>query len=119
MTVEVTSSKIDHIARELFGAHLEAEDGFRYLYLSGGAMATPGPRLFLKGCRLDVLRPFFGGHVADAIRATQACQRDIEEGRDYTSCVSMAINHAADLPAQVSATLRLKEGALLRDRLYA
>ncbi|CAN8104472.1 unnamed protein product [Discula destructiva] len=119
MMVEVISSKIDYIARELFGAHLEVVDGFRYLYLSEGAMATPDPRLVLRGCRLDVLRPFFGSYVADAIRITQACQRDIMEGRDHTSCVSMVINHAANSPAEVSITLRLKEGALLRDRLYA
>lgn len=119
LRVEVISSKIDHIARELFGAHLEVEDGARYLYLHGGSMATPDPRLILRGCRLDVLRPFFGACVADAIRATQACQRDINEGRDHTRCVSMGINRAADSTAEVYAALRLKEGALLRDRLWA
>lgn len=118
MKVEVTSSKIEHIARELFGAHFEIEDGSRYLYLPGGCVATPEPRLVLRGCRLDALPLFFGAVVSSAIRAAKDCQRDIKEGREHTRGVSMGINSAADSFAEVYAVLRLKEGALLRDMLF-
>lgn len=119
MKIEVISSKIDHIARELFGAHLEIDNTSRYLYIAGGSMVIPDPRLILKGCRVDILRPFFGASVADAVSATAACRKEIQEGRNHTTSVSMAINRAADCPAELYAALRLKEGALLRARLFA
>lgn len=119
MRIEVVSSKIDHLARELFGVHLEVDDGFRYIYLPGGSRVAPDPRLALRDCRLGLLRQIFGSPVADAILATQMCQRDMKEGRDYTSCVSMVIPSAMDGTAKIYALLRLKDGALLRDRLFS
>lgn len=119
MRLEVISSKINHIAWELFGAHLEVDEGCRYIYLPGGSKAAPGPRLILRGCRLSALRQFFGTQVAEAVLATRICQRDIKEGRDQTSCISMIVTSDLDGSAEIYIQLRLKEGALLRQRLYA
>lgn len=47
LKVEVASSKIDYIAREPFGAHLEADRGRRYIYFSGRSRVVPNPRLIL------------------------------------------------------------------------
>lgn len=118
LKVEVISSKIDYIARELFGAHLEAENGRRYVYLSGGSRVVPNPRLTLRDCRIDMLPPILGSTITDAILATQACQGDLEEGRDRTNCVTMVVPRSADKVADVYALLDLENGAMLRDRLY-
>ncbi|CAN8096755.1 unnamed protein product [Discula destructiva] len=118
MRVEVKSSKIEYIARELFGAHLEAEDGSRHLYLPEGSVVIPEPRLVLRGCRIDALPLFFGTLVSNAIRASQACQKDIKEGRQHTGCVSMGIDRATESFAEIYTALRLKEGALLRETLF-
>lgn len=118
LKVEVMSSKIDYIARELFGAHLEAENGCRYIYLSGGSRVVPNPRLTLRGCRIDMLPLILGSVIADAILATQACQTDIKEGRDRTGCVTMVVSRAADKEAEVYALLDLEKGVVIRDKLY-
>ncbi|KUI64466.1 hypothetical protein VM1G_00658 [Cytospora mali] len=119
MRLEVISSKVNHIAWELFGAQLEVDKGYRYIYLPGGSRVAPDPRLVLKGCRFSPLRQFFGTQVAEAILATRLCQRDIQEGRDQTSCISMTLTSDLDGSAEIYILLRLKEGALLRDKLYA
>lgn len=119
MRIEVIGSKIDHIAQELFGIHLEAEDGYRYIYLPAGSRAAPDPRLVLRDCRLDALHRFFGARIADAIRTTPTCQRDIKEGRDHTSCVSMVVPSAVDDTGEIYALLCQNDAALLRDELYS
>ncbi|KAL2275987.1 hypothetical protein FJTKL_01395 [Diaporthe vaccinii] len=118
MRIEVVGSKIDHIAHELFDAHLEVEDGCRYIVMPGGAMVGPNPRLVLVGCRLDRLHHFFGARVADAIRSTPTCQMDIKEGSEQTSCVSMSIPSAVDGTGDIYALLCQSDAELLRESLY-
>lgn len=118
MKIEVTSSKIDHIAKELFGAHLEAEGGCRYVYLPGGLKAAPDPRLALRDCRLDRLHQFFGDPVANAIRATPKCQRDMKEGRDHTNCASMSVPAAVEDAGVIYALLCENDAAWIRETLY-
>lgn len=61
LQLEVLDNKVEHIARELFGAHLESADGMRYIYLGHGtAKVIPNPSLILKGCRPAIIRQFFG-----------------------------------------------------------
>lgn len=118
LKIEVISSKIDYIARELFGAHLEAENGCRYIYLSEGSRVVPNPRLTLRDCRIDMISPILGSTIADAILPTEACQADLNEGRDRTGCVTMVVSQFADKEAEVYALLDLENGAMLRDKLY-
>lgn len=118
LKIEVTSSKIDYIARELFGAHLEVDNGRRYIYLAGGSRVVPNPQLILRDCRIDMLPPILGSTITDAILATQACQVDLNEGRDCTNCVTMVVSRAADKEAEVYALLDLEHGTKLRDKLY-
>ena len=118
MRIEVIGSKINHIAQELFDVHIEVEDGCRYIYLPGGSTVSPDPRLILRDCRLDRLHRFFGARVADAIRTTPTCQMDIKEGRDNTSCVSMAIPSDVDDTGDIYALLCQSDAELLRESLY-
>lgn len=119
MRVEVIGSKIGYIAQELFGVHLEAENGFRYIYLPGGSTAAPDPRFVLRNCRLDRLDNFFGARVADAIRTTPTCQKDIKEGRDHASCVSMVVPSAVEDTGNIYALLCQSDAALLKQNLFS
>lgn len=116
--IEVTSSKVEHIAQELFGAQLETEHGVRYLCQPNGQKITPYPRLLLRECRLDNIGSFFGLELANAIFATPVYQMDIQQRNGYTSCISMAISSVADESADIFILLWPKEAMALRDRLY-
>jgi hypothetical protein len=116
--VEVASSKVQHIALDLFGAQLETERGVRYLYQPNGQKVTPYPRLLLREGRLDSISGFFGSEVAGAISATPIYKTDSRGGKEYTSCVSMAISSVADDSADIFIMLWPREGMVLRDRLY-
>lgn len=46
--LEIMWNKVQHIAKELFDAHVEMEDrnGFRYIYISGTTKVVPTPALY-------------------------------------------------------------------------
>lgn len=115
---EVISSKVGYIARELFGAHLEMDDGCHYFYLSGGSRVLPDPRLILRDCRMDVLPSLFGSTITDAIMATEEYQNDLKEGRDCTKCITMTVFRTAVQGADIYAMVDLNHGVMLRERLY-
>jgi hypothetical protein len=51
MALEITTDKVQHMARELFGIRLETVAGLRYVYLPGSASKIlPNPMFTLQGC---------------------------------------------------------------------
>ncbi|KUI52504.1 hypothetical protein VP1G_10385 [Cytospora mali] len=120
LRLEVTNNKVEHIAKELFGTHIEIEDGLRYIYLHGTTKVVPNRSLDLKGCRAAAIRELLGGQVAEAVFATDMYLREVKEGRNYsTDCVSMTVSRAALDSAEICILLPSKETTLLRARLYA
>lgn len=118
MTLEVTENKVEYIARELFGVHLETTAGLRYVYLPGGAKVLPNPTITLRGCRYDTPESIFGPETYNAITASPAFQDDIKRSRDRTDSVSMLISHEAREGAVIFASLGPREGTLIKNKLY-
>lgn len=118
LQLELANNKVEHVARELFGAHVETADGFRYIYLQGTTKAMPNPSLVLKGGRPPAIRELLGTPIAEAVFATSAYQSEVRDGRgDSTDCVTMTIPHAASDSAEVCVLLTNKEADLLRANL--
>lgn len=118
MRIEVMGTKVDQIARDIFGAYMEAEDDHRVILNPDGSHHTPYPSLLLSGCLLSTIRPFFGTQIADGVVATRRCQEEMMNRQDRTSSVIMTIPGAIGTTAEIYILLRLKEGALLRERLF-
>ncbi|KAK5245247.1 hypothetical protein LTS06_009299 [Exophiala xenobiotica] len=118
MALEVTSNKVEHMAKELFGVHLETTAGLRYIYLPGGAKVLPNPNFTLRGCRHETIAATFGPETYSAITASPAYQDEVMEERDRTDCVSMVISQGASDGATVLASLGPMEGTVIKTRLY-
>lgn len=118
MTLDITENKVEHIARELFHAHLETTEGLRYVCLPGGAKVLPNPHFTLRGCRHEIILPIFGPETSGAIMASPVYREEFRQGRNCTDCVSMVISHGAHDGGSIIVTLGLREGALLKDKLY-
>lgn len=120
LKLEITANKVEYLARELFGAHLEADMGSRYVYLTGptSPRAVPYPSLMLTGCRPAAVNEIFGTEIASAVFATQIHQQEVKEGRACTQCIKMIINQASSSNAEIRLALPAARGATLRDQLY-
>jgi hypothetical protein len=118
MRIEVMGTKVDQIARDIFGAYMETEDNHRFILNPDGLHHTPYPSLLLGGCLLSTVRPFFGAQIADGVVATRRCQEEMINQQDRTSSIVMTVPITIGTPAEIYILFRLKEGALLRERLF-
>ena len=118
MALEITADKIQHYALVLFGVRLETTAGLRYICI-GGAQALPGPKLTLRGCKVDIIRDTFGPEVSRAIQDSPIYQDDVVINcRDCTNSVSMLISHQADEGGVILLSLGLWHGTPIMRKLY-
>lgn len=120
MKLEIIENKIEYIARELFGVHIETEAGSRYVYLMGSAStkAVPYPNLMLKGCRIATAYQILGTEIADSIFATPTHQLEIKEGRECSDCITMVIRQNSSESADIIILLPTEQGITLQQRLF-
>lgn len=118
MALDITSKKVEHMAKELFGVHLETTAGLRYLLLPDGAKVLPNPKLTIRGCRMDLIAFRFGTETYNALTANPAYQDEVMEMRDRTDCVSMVISQGASDGATLLLSLAPMEGTTIRNILY-
>lgn len=118
MALEITADKVTHLARELFGAHLETKAGLRYIILSSGSKILPNPKFTLQGCPFAIMPSVFGVDASKAMATSPKYQEDNNEWRDTTDCVSMEISLRADEGAVIYVSMGLWEGTRIREKLY-
>lgn len=117
MAIEIQSSKVERIARELFGVIVEKNAGLRYLSF-GAVEVLPSPKCTLRGCRLTSVVPFFGEDLGRAIQASVTCQSDIMRLSEETQAVSLLLSMNAGDPATLILAVDLEEGTHIANRLY-
>lgn len=117
MTLHITSDKVNHLARELFGIRLETKDGLRYV-CAGGSKILPNPMFTFQGCPRTVIQSTFGAEVSRAIQASPPYQDDARQWRRTTDAVSMVISHEGDVGAAICLRLGLYEGTQIKQKLY-
>ena len=117
MSLEVTADKVQHLARDLFDARLEVEDGVQYL-CSGCVKVTPIPKLTLTGCKRNVLSSTFGSETFHGIETSYRYQYEAMHLWDTTECVAMVISASAQEGAVIYISLGLWEGTAIKDKLF-
>ena len=117
MSIEISANKVEHLAMQLFQAHVETTAGLRYLFLPDGSKALPCPKLTLRGCRQDNISSIFGSETSNAIMASPEYQNEVKQGLNYTESVSMLISQGAEEVGVVLLSLGLREGTLIAQKL--
>jgi hypothetical protein len=118
LALEITDNKVEHLAAELFGVHLETTAGLRYFDIPGGIKVLPNPKLTLRGGLSDKISPIYGLETCAAIMAGPVYQEDVRQKRDRTDAVSMVVSQWASEGATLFAALAPMEATLIKDRLY-
>ena len=117
MSIEISANKVEHLAMQLFQAHVETTAGLRYLFLPDGSKALPCPKLTLRGCKQDNIFSIFGNETCNAIMASPEYQNEVKQGLNYTESVSMLISQGAEEVGVVLLSLGLREGTLIAKKL--
>ncbi|KAI1159280.1 hypothetical protein F5B18DRAFT_637474 [Nemania serpens] len=95
ITLDIHSRNIERFAERLFGVQLETDGGLRYI-IRGNTQILPSPKAMIQGCKLDVIPPFFGPLLDEAVRESPIYAKDRMELSEYTRAVSMLVSHDAN-----------------------
>jgi hypothetical protein len=120
MIIGIQASKVERVAMELFGVHVDTDNGVRCLVHSSGAvsLAAPGQYIPLQGAPPDSVRKILGQAIDGAISETPQRQREVERGIHATRCVSLRIPENPNDDAILNLNLGLIQGFQMKDMLF-
>ncbi|KAI1860407.1 hypothetical protein JX265_009806 [Neoarthrinium moseri] len=119
MSMIIKHTKLEYLARRLFGAHTETEGEFRYLRLESGGQAWPGPELWLRRCQHEAVTLVFGKAIGKAIETSEFRISEINSGRlNTTECVTLSMPQRRDHNAMLNLVLNLSQAHQIRKMLF-
>lgn len=89
--LEIRSNRVQYIAREMFGIHLETQNGLRYIVFPGGASVVPGPDIF-RGAQPEAVNTLLGPIIDRLIAASPVRLQEVRRGVFATHCVTMIVS---------------------------
>jgi len=90
MSLRILPNKIQHFAKELFGVHVEIENGFRVVILENGVTLVPEQTL-IQGAQDGSIDVLLGSDVREGVSASPARKEEIQQASLSTRCVTMII----------------------------
>jgi len=120
MSLAIKETKVEHIAMALFNVHVEVESAVhaRQVVMQDGVRLMPNPEITLQGVQSEGIKKLLGPDIYDAIKASRVCQEELQQGTRATRCVSMIIPSNPSVGAVINLNLGLKEGSLVKNKLY-
>lgn len=117
MSLAIVANKVQHIAMELFGTHLETEDGFRYIIQENGGRLFP-QEVVLQGAQDRAIAKLLGPETSYAIAVSPVRKEEVRQEIHATRCVTLQITSNCHEDAILSLNLGLEEGFQLKEKLY-
>lgn len=118
MSLAIYPNKVEYLALELFGVHIESEAGLRYIVLENGGRLNPSPEIVLQGAREDSIMRLFGVRLTRAIMNSPTRKEELRQGISLTRCVSMTVNTNSNIQAILSLNTGLNDSFELKATLY-
>lgn len=118
LKLEIAEHEIGYFTMELFGTHVGAKGGRRYVQLKDTTIVAPRPALLLQGCRATAVPELLGAQLADAVFATKTHQAELLEGRPCMHCVTMLVRASASESAEICLLLSAEQATILKNSLF-
>ncbi|OAL33346.1 hypothetical protein AYO20_07357 [Fonsecaea nubica] len=116
MGLTIESNKVEYIAMELFGIHLETAGEVRYMILDTGVRVTPGKDLTLSGARPKGIERLLGLSMSQEIDIIRKDEK--EKAIPVTHLVTMQISSDARKNAFLNVSLPQTYGLQIRRSLF-
>jgi hypothetical protein len=116
-SLAIRSNNVAFIAMELFGIHLETEDGVRCIVLPNGANIVPGPDL-LRGAQPGGVNTLLGSEISRLIAESPMRQEEVSQGILATNCVTMQVSGNPDDGGILNLNLAVEGGFEVKKKLH-
>lgn len=101
LKLSIYSTKVQYLARELFGVDIDNEGGRMFVRFESGASAQVDT-LRLTGARLETLEKCFGPTTTAVIQSSSRYLAELAQGQITTDCVSFVIQGCTGLHSLLS-----------------
>lgn len=118
LSLAVSATEVQHIAKELFDVHIREIDGRRSIVFDNGTIMMIDSSATLSGAALPSLDKLFGPMVSVAVQRSSRRMREYSQGLSRLSCISMKIWAAAGDPASLSFATDAAELANIQEKLW-
>ncbi|KIW10063.1 hypothetical protein PV08_11839 [Exophiala spinifera] len=118
MSLVILSSKIQHVAMELFGVHVESEDGYRVIIEENGRRLTPQPELVISGAPDAAISKLLGSDMGNFIKVSPARKKELKQGIRITRFVTMRISCDPQEDGILTINMGEAEGYLVKCTLF-
>lgn len=118
MSLVISSNKVQHVARELFGTNLEINANIWYVIQENGGKLLPGPELHLQGAQDVGINKLLGTSVSSAIEGSPIRREEVREAILATSRVTLIITRLPQEGAVLNLNLEIGEGFRIKRALF-
>jgi hypothetical protein len=118
MNLTILANKIEYLAMELFGVHIEAESGSRHILLGNGARLLLRSDLLMQGGSGEHIVQVLGLALSHGIDVCPSRMEEIIQAITRTRCVSMQITPNAEEDGNLGLLIEESEAYSIKQKLF-
>lgn len=118
LVLDISATAVQHLAKELFDAHIRDENGRRCVVLEHGTTMDINSSMTLRGATGVPLDKLFGQMVGQAIRLSPQRMEELSMGELLSKCVFMEVWGAADRPGRLNFIVNADNLSLVFHQLW-
>ncbi|KAI1562962.1 hypothetical protein PtrEW7m1_010755 [Pyrenophora tritici-repentis] len=118
MSLSILPNKIQYLAMELFGVHVESDAGLWYIILDNGVRVLPQYEVVLQGGKEKGIENLLGSEPSLALRKSPLRKDEVRQGKLATNCVTLRLPSNCEYDGILNLNLGLDEAFRLKDALF-
>ncbi|CAN9208220.1 unnamed protein product [Alternaria alternata] len=118
MSLSILPNKVQYLATELFGVHVESDAGLWYLILENGVRVLPQNEVVLQGGKEKAIEKLLGSEPSLALKKSPLRKDEVRQGKLATNCVTLRLPSNCEYDGILNLNLGLDEAFRLKDALF-
>lgn len=118
LVFDISAGGVQHIAKELFGIHLQVIRGRRCIVFEYGATVEINSSVTLVGATVTSMDKLFGEMVGNAFRLSPGRMEELSTGEMLSKSLSMEVWSTSDRPSRLSLMLEAQQLASIYAKLW-
>jgi hypothetical protein len=118
MSLSILPNKVQYLAMELYGVHVESDGGYRYFVLDNGVRILVGHEDVLQGANERAITRLLGPEPSVALSKSPLRKEEIRQGKLETNGVFLRMPGSCEQNSILNLCLGLDEAYCLKDALF-
>ncbi|KAI1839397.1 hypothetical protein JX266_014206 [Neoarthrinium moseri] len=116
--LQIDPKQVPHVAKELYGVHIDVEDGKRFLVLEDGVEVEIDTHIVLRRASNKAISKLYGKQVTMAYQSSYRYLAEQNLGEERTRCLTMVIDGKETSPGDLNLETDPKQLTVIRQDLF-